>query len=261
MSNKINNFRSINKENIKNNFNEEAKNNENYFVKELGNINKSFNKEILINDGRNNIMIDFDKDKNKDIKEYKNKITNIIQDKINVNKMRKGLIHSILNNNKENEYSYASQKNMIKDNIIKKINNNQKKEEELRQSKIHKILMQKKEIDQDKMNLSDFKSFRGKKYFGYEKSFVAKVKEKLISNDINYKDKMKKIKEGVHREISFTPNYNIILPKTKRFLEAENMEKMVNDLKSYLGENFININKDHQLRKINIQNLSQSAKK
>ena len=132
MSNKINNFRSINIENMKNNFNEEAKNNENYFVKELGNINKSFNKDILINNDRNNIMIDFDKDKNKDIKEYKNKITNIIQDKINVNKMRKGLIHSILNNNKENEYSYASQKKMIKDNIIKKINNNQKKEEELK---------------------------------------------------------------------------------------------------------------------------------
>jgi len=262
MSNKINNFRSINIENMKNNFNEEAKNNENYFVKELGNINKSFNKEILINNDRNNIMIDFDKDKNKDIKEYKNKITNIIQDKINVNKMRKGLIHSILNNNKENEYSYASQKNMIKDNIIKKINNNQKKEEELRQSKIHKILMQKKEIDQDKMNLSDFKSFRGKKYFGYEKSFDAKVKEKLISKDINYKEKMKKIKEGIHRDISYTPRYNIVLPKTKRYLEAENMEKMVNNLQSYLGENFFNINNNHlHFRKINIQNVSQSAKK
>ena len=262
MSNKINNFRSINIENMKNNFNEEAKNNENYFVKELGNINKSFNKEILINNDRNNIMIDFDKDKNKDIKEYKNKITNIIQDKINVNKMRKGLIHSILNNNKENEYSYASQKNMIKDNIIKKINNNQKKEEELRQSRIHKILMQKKEIDQDKMNLSDFKSFRGKKYFGYEKSFDAKVKEKLISKDINYKEKMKKIKEGIHRDISYTPRYNIVLPKTKRYLEAENMEKMVNNLQSYLGENFFNINNNHHhFRKINIQNMSQSAKK
>ena len=262
MSNKINNFRSINIENMKNNFNEEAKNNENYFVKELGNINKSFNKEILINNDRNNIMIDFDKDKNKDIKEYKNKITNIIQDKINVNKMRKGLIHSILNNNKENEYSYASQKNMIKDNIIKKINNNQKKEEELRQSRIHKILMQKKEIDQDKMNLSDFKSFRGKKYFGYEKSFDAKVKEKLISKNINYKEKMKKIKEGIHRDISYTPRYNIVLPKTKRYLEAENMEKMVNNLQSYLGENFFNINNNHHhFRKINIQNMSQSAKK
>ena len=262
MSNKINNFRSINIENMKNNFNEEAKNNENYFVKELGNINKSFNKDILINNDRNNIMIDFDKDKNKDIKEYKNKITNIIQDKINVNKMRKGLIHSILNNNKENEYSYASQKNMIKDNIIKKINNNQKKEEELRQSRIHKILMQKKEIDQDKMNLSDFKSFRGKKYFGYEKSFDAKVKEKLISKDINYKEKMKKIKEGIHRDISYTPRYNIVLPKTKRYLEAENMEKMVNNLQSYLGKNFFNINNNHHhFRKINIQNMSQSAKK
>ena len=102
---------------------------------------------------------------------------------------------------------------------------------------IKKIISQKKEIDQDKMNISDLKSFRGKKYLRYEKSFDAKIKEKLISNEINYKEKMKKIKEGMHRDLSFTPNFNIIIPKTKRYLEAENVEKMINNLHSYLGDN------------------------
>ena len=92
------------------------------------------------------------------------------------------------------------------------------------------------------MSLSDFKSFKGKKYLGYEKSFDAKIKEKLISNDINYKNKMKKIKEGIHKDLSFTPNYKIILPKSKRYIEADNFEKMVNNLNSYLGDSIINNN-------------------
>ena len=46
----------------------------------------------------------------------------------------------------------------------------------------------------------------------------------------------------MHRDLSFTPNYNIIIPKTKRYVEAENVEKMINNLHSYLGENLINNN-------------------
>ena len=251
----IKNFNSINSEDLKYNFNEESKNNDKTLIKEeeeiikkkkeLENINKINSKDIKINE-RNNITIDCNKNKNQDIieiLEYNNKISNIIQDKTNVNKIRKGLIYSILNNNnKEKEYLNISQKNIMKDNIIKKIKNKTKKEEDLKQEKIKKILAQKKEVDQDKMSLSDFKSFKGKKYLGYEKSFDAKIKEKLISNDINYKNKMKKIKEGIHKDLSFTPNYKIILPKSKRYIEADNFEKMVNNLNSYLGDSIINNN-------------------
>ena len=251
----IKNFNSINSEDLKYNFNEESKNNDKTLIKEeeeiikkkkeLENINKINSKDIKINE-RNNITIDCNKNKNQDIieiLEYNNKISNIIQDKTNVNKIRKGLIYSILNNNnKEKEYLNISQKNIMKDNIIKKIKNKTKKEEDLKQEKIKKILAQKKEVDQDKMSLSDFKSFKGKKYLGYEKSFDAKIKEKLISNDINYKNKMKKIKEGIHKDLSFWPNYKIIIPKSKRYIEADNFEKMVNNLNSYLGDSIINNN-------------------
>ena len=243
------NKNSINQQGLKINFNEESKNNERSIIKEEEEItrkkneNRSNSKDNKINE--RNIIIDCNKNKNQDIieiLEYNNKMTNITQDKTNVNKMRKGLIYSILNNNKENEYLNVSQKIIMKDNIIKKINNKTKKEEELKQTKLKKIITQKKEIDQDKMSISGLKSFKGKKYLGYEKSFDAKIKEKLISNDINYKEKMKKIKEGMHRDLSFTPNYNIILPKTKRYIEAENVEKMINNLHSYLGENLLNNN-------------------
>ena len=244
------NKNSINKEDLKINFNEESKNNERSIIKEVEiirekkeNDNRSYSKDNKIN--KRNIIIDCNKNKNQDIieiLEYNNKMTNITQEKTNINKMRKGLIYSILNNNKENDCLNISQKIIMKDNIIKKIKNKTKKEEELKQAKLKKIITQKKEIDQDKMSISDLKSFKGKKYIGYEKSFDAKIKEKLISNDINYKEKMKKIKEGMHRDLSFTPNYNIIIPKTKRYVEAENVEKMINNLHSYLGENLINNN-------------------
>ena len=239
------NKNSINKEDLKINFNEESKNNERSIIKEVEiirekkeNDNRSYSKDNKIN--KRNIIIDCNKNKNQDIieiLEYNNKMTNITQEKTNINKMRKGLIYSILNNNKENDNLNISQKIIMKDNIIKKLKNKTKKEEELKQEKLKKIITQKKEIDQDKMSISDLKSFKGKKYIGYEKSFDAKIKEKLISNDINYKEKMKKIKEGMHRDLSFTPNYNIIIPKTKRYLEAENVEKMINNLHSYLGDN------------------------
>ena len=62
-------------------------------------------------------------------------MTNITQEKTNINKMRKGLIYSILNNNKENDYLNISQKIIMKDNIIKKLKNKTKKEEELKQAK------------------------------------------------------------------------------------------------------------------------------
>ena len=244
------NKNSINKEDLKINFNEESKNNERSIIKEVEiirekkeNDNRSYSKDNKIN--KRNIIIDCNKNKNQDIieiLEYNNKMTNITQEKTNINKMRKGSIYSILNNNKENDCLNISQKIIMKDNIIKKIKNKTKKEEELKQAKLKKITTQKKEIDQDKMSISDLKSFKGKKYIGYEKSFDAKIKEKLISNDINYKEKMKKIKEGMHRDLSFTPNYNIIIPKTKRYVEAENVEKMINNLHSYLGENLINNN-------------------
>ena len=125
----IKNFNSINSEDLKYNFNEESKNNDKTLIKEeeeiikkkkeLENINKINSKDIKINE-RNNITIDCNKNKNQDIieiLEYNNKISNIIQDKTNVNKIRKGLIYSILNNNnKEKEYLNISQKNIMKDN-------------------------------------------------------------------------------------------------------------------------------------------------
>ena len=262
VSNKLKNFRLMNLEEENNNINEETNINKKNFIKEEDDISRI--KKKIENFNKNNIIIEIEKNRNeelKKIKEYNNKLSPIVRDKILINKstkMSKDLVNNILNNNKENEnLNSSSQRIKLKDNIIQKIKYNKIKKEESKQSRLRKALSQRKEIDQNAMSATAYKSFKGKKYLSYEKSLDAKVKEKLISYDLNYKEKMKKIRRGFNNDISFFPSTNIILPKTQKLIEAENMEKLVNNLNSYLGENSYQ-NKSY-FRRNSINDMRQSV--
>ena len=94
-------------------------------------------------------------------------------------------------------------------------------------------------IEQNAKSLISYKSFKGKKYLSYEKSIEAKIKENLIFNDIDYKDKMKKNREIIlfNKDISFIPKGDIKIPKTQKNMEAQKFEKMIYNLQSYIGVN------------------------
>ena len=277
MNNRKYKFNLINSEDSKKTINENSKiiegnikNEEedmNEKKKDLRNLFDSNNlNEININKEKNNIIIDCEKNKNEElkIKEYNNKISYFIKEKTNINRtnsIKKELINNILQSQIENEKENISRRKIIKENIIYKIKNNIKKVEESKQSKIlNNTLPLKREIDNtiepNTINVTTNKIFKGKKYFGYEKSFDAKVKGKLISYDINYKEKMK---NNFYNDLCFSPNGNIMLPKTKKRMEAENIQKMINNLQSYIGEN--SFNKKYYLQRNNMNYMSQSTTK
>lgn len=271
-------FKVMNSEVSKKNINEEIANEEPNIIKEeeekSGKKNELENltdindfKEIKINNEKNNIIIEFEKNKNEElkVKEYNNKISNTIKNKISVNKttnIKKELINKILKNSIENE---NSSNRKIKDNIIYKINNNRKKEEESKQAKkLNNTISRRGElynkIEPQTISVTTFQPFKGKKYLGYEKSFDAKVKEKLISYDFDYKEKMKKYREmGFYNDFHFVPNENIMLPKTKKRIEVENIQKMVNNLNSYIGEN--SFKNKYFFQRNNFYDISQSTSK
>ena len=271
-------FKVMNSEVSKKNINEEIANEEPNIIKEeeekSGKKNELENltdindfKEIKINNEKNNIIIEFEKNKNEElkVKEYNNKISNTIKNKISVNKttnIKKELINKILKNSIENE---NSSNRKIKDNIIYKINNNRKKEEESKQAKkLNNTISRRGElynkIEPQTISVTTFQPFKGKKYLGYEKSFDAKVKEKLISYDFDYKEKMKKYREmGFYNDFHFVPNENIMLPKTKKRIEVENIQKMVNNLNSYIGEN--SFKNKYSFQRNNFYDISQSTSK
>ena len=271
-------FKVMNSEVSKKNINEEIANEEPNIIKEeeekSGKKNELENltdindfKEIKINNEKNNIIIEFEKNKNEElkVKEYNNKISNTIKNKISVNKttnIKKELINKILKNSIENE---NSSNRKIKDNIIYKINNNRKKEEESKQAKkLNNTISRRGElynkIEPQTIRVTTFQPFKGKKYLGYEKSFDAKVKEKLISYDFDYKEKMKKYREmGFYNDFHFVPNENIMLPKTKKRIEVENIQKMVNNLNSYIGEN--SFKNKYFFQRNNFYDISQSTSK
>ena len=247
MNNRKYNFRLINPEDTKK-ISEASKQNERNIIKEEEEINIK-NKDLgYVTNKNDNIIIEYEKRRNKElrVKEYNNKMPPILKEKNIVNKntniIKKELFKNILKNNIGNEN--VSRKRTLKENIIHKIYNNIKKEEESKQSrKLSNTLSQRREIenlmDQNTISVITYKPFKGKKYFGYEKSFDAKIKEKLICSDIDYKDKIKKIRENgfYNNDISFAPNENIKIPKTKKSIEVDNIKKMVNSLQSYIGEN------------------------
>lgn len=271
-------FKVMNSEVSKKNINEEIANEEPNIIKEeeekSGKKNELENltdindfKEIKINNEKNNIIIEFEKNKNEElkVKEYNNKISNTMKNKISVNKttnIKKELINKILKNSIENE---NSSNRKIKDNIIHKINNNRKKEEESKQAKkLNNTISRRGElynkIEPQTISVTTFQPFKGKKYLGYEKSFDAKVKEKLISYDFDYKEKMKKYREmGFYNDFHFVPNENIMLPKTKKRIEVENIQKMVNNLNSYIGEN--SFKNKYFFQRNNFYDISQSTSK
>ena len=263
------NFRLINPEDTKK-ISEASKQNERNIIKEEEEINIK-NKDLgYVSNKNDNIIIEYEKRRNEElrVKEYNNKMPPILKEKNIINKntniIKKELFKNILKNNIDNEN--ISRRRTLKENIIHKINNNIKKEEESKQSRIlSNTLSQRREIenlmDQNTISVITYKPFKGKKYFSYEKSFDAKIKEKLICNDIDYKDKIKKIRETGfnNNDISFVPNENIKIPKTKKSLEIDNIKKLVNNLQSYIGEN--SLNNKYYIPRNNRFNISSSTTK
>ena len=258
MDNKKKHLRSINSADSRNIINENSQSNEKNTIKDL-------EEKIL----QNNIIIERENNGNENIrkiKEYSNKISHVIKNKIVINrtsKIKQDLINGMLKHSLDNENMNLSQRKILKDkiniNIIPKIANKKVIEEESKQSKLNKTVNTKIEPENNTISITAFKSFKGKKYLGYEKSFDAKVKEKLISYDIDYKDKMKKIREGIHRDISFVPPGNLPLPKNMQSKEVEALHRMVNSLQSYVGEN--SYKNKNIFRKNNINDFNKSDNK
>lgn len=258
MDNKKKHLRLINSADSRNIINENSQSNEKNTIKDL-------EEKIL----QNNIIIERENNGNENIrkiKEYSNKISHVIKNKIVINrtsKIKQDLINGMLKHSLDNENMNLSQRKILKDkiniNIIPKIANKKVIEEESKQSKLNKTVNTKVEPENNTISITAFKSFKGKKYLGYEKSFDAKVKEKLISYDIDYKDKMKKIREGIHRDISFVPPGNLPLPKNMQSKEVEALHRMVNSLQSYVGEN--SYKNKNIFRKNNINDFNKSDNK
>ena len=258
MDNKKKHLRLINSADSRNIINENSQSNEKNTIKDL-------EEKIL----QNNIIIERENNGNENIrkiKEYSNKISHVIKNKIIINrtsKIKQDLINGMLKHSLDNENMNLSQRKILKDkiniNIIPKIANKKVIEEESKQSKLNKTVNTKIEPENNTISITAFKSFKGKKYLGYEKSFDAKVKEKLISYDIDYKDKMKKIREGIHRDISFVPPGNLPLPKNMQSKEVEALHRMVNSLQSYVGEN--SYKNKNIFRKNNINDFNKSDNK
>ena len=258
MDNKKKHLRLINSADSRNIINENSQSNEKNTIKDL-------EEKIL----QNNIIIERENNGNENIrkiKEYSNKISHVIKNKIVINrtsKIKQDLINGMLKHSLDNENMNLSQRKILKDkiniNIIPKIANKKVIEEESKQSKLNKTVNTKIEPENNTLSITAFKSFKGKKYLGYEKSFDAKVKEKLISYDIDYKDKMKKIREGIHRDISFVPPGNLPLPKNMQSKEVEALHRMVNSLQSYVGEN--SYKNKNIFRKNNINDSNKSDNK
>ena len=258
MDNKKKHLRLINSADSRNIINENSQSNEKNTIKDL-------EEKIL----QNNIIIERENNGNENIrkiKEYSNKISHVIKNKIVINrtsKIKQDLINGMLKHSLDSENMNLSQRKILKDkiniNIIPKIANKKVIEEESKQSKLNKTVNTKIEPENNTISITAFKSFKGKKYLGYEKSFDAKVKEKLISYDIDYKDKMKKIREGIHRDISFVPPGNLPLPKNMQSKEVESLHRMVNSLQSYVGEN--SYKNKNIFRKNNINDFNKSDNK
>ena len=258
IDNKKKHLRLINSADSRNIINENSQSNEKNTIKDL-------EEKIL----QNNIIIERENNGNENIrkiKEYSNKISHVIKNKIVINrtsKIKQDLINGMLKHSLDNENMNLSQRKILKDkiniNIIPKIANKKVIEEESKQSKLNKTVNTKIEPENNTISITAFKSFKGKKYLGYEKSFDAKVKEKLISYDIDYKDKMKKIREGIHRDISFVPPGNLPLPKNMQSKEVEALHRMVNSLQSYVGEN--SYKNKNIFRKNNINDFNKSDNK
>ena len=255
IDNKKKHLRLINSADSRNIINENSQSNEKNTIKDL-------EEKIL----QNNIIIERENNGNENIrkiKEYSNKISHVIKNKIVINrtsKIKQDLINGMLKHSLDNENMNLSQRKILKDkiniNIIPKIANKKVIEEESKQSKLNKTVNTKIEPENNTISITAFKSFKGKKYLGYEKSFDAKVKEKLISYDIDYKDKMKKIREGIHRDISFVPPGNLPLPKNMQSKEVEALHRMVNSLQSYVGENSYKNKNIFRKNNINDSNIS-----
>lgn len=258
IDNKKKHLRLINSADSRNIINENSQSNEKNTIKDL-------EEKIL----QNNIIIERENNRNENIrkiKEYSNKISHVIKNKIIINrtsKIKQDLINGMLKHSLDSENMNLSQRKILKDkiniNIIPKIANKKVIEEESKQSKLNKTVNTKIEPENNTISITAFKSFKGKKYLGYEKSFDAKVKEKLISYDIDYKDKMKKIREGIHRDISFVPPGNLPLPKNMQSKEVEVLHRMVNSLQSYVGEN--SYKNKNIFRKNNINDFNKSDNK
>jgi len=170
---------------------------------------------------------------------------NIENNKENLTLFNKKKSEKYINNNKDNKNNIAIKDKMIinktidiKKNAIINIKEESKEFKIMNNKKIKRKEIKNDNIEQNAKSLS-YKSFKGKKYLSYEKSIEAKIKENLMFNDIDYKDKMKKNREIIlfNKDISFIPKGDIKIPKTQKNMEAQKFEKMIYNLQSYIGVN------------------------
>ena len=115
-------------------------------------------------------------------------------------------------------------------------------------------------------NLEENNSFKGKKYANLNKSFVMKIKENLLSKEINPQKSQKILNNPLNK---INKNINMIVFKTdeenrgnkKQFSsslsseknkEATKIQKMVNNLRSYI------INYNNNLEEMNSKNSNNS---
>ena len=243
MSDRGLNYKIFNSDNFNNN--EGFENiDKNIFRKKEVMKNKNYSNERKIKYQKDNIIIDCEKNKNEEnkVKEFKNKKIQIIREKLafnETNKSMKDLINSTFKNKARIE---KISRRKIKDNLLRKIQNSGIKREESKQ--LNRTMSPKNEMENkieknSTSMISTYKPFKGKKYIAYEKSLDAKIKEKLIYSDIDYKEKMKRNKNtGFSNDFSsLSNNNNTFMQKTRKNIEADNFKKMVNNLNSFINNN------------------------
>ena len=214
------------------------------------NYNHNSNNNINNKNSNNNIIINNNNNKN-------NNYINKQQDNNLMSKRKNEEISKIeIIDDKNNQISVHSQTKIKK-------NRDNNKDDKIKFSQTSNNFATVKEItknfgDQnknDKVNNTigtEYKSFKGKKYSGIDKLFINKIKENIVpyeTKNINNKNKNKK-NVNKNKEKSNNSNYNngIVFNQdeshTKHYrnismdeknIEAKNIQKMVNNLQSYIS--------------------------
>ena len=233
--------------------------------------NKNNNNEL--NDKKNNnIIIDCKNDKNKKNNENESKVTIIIEreiDNIYNNKKKEDNTNKIENIN--------NLKNIIdeKNNKINKTNGfSNIKKEKMKISQTEFNSLEPKKISKTLDNL-DYKSFKGKKYNFLIQDLNMKIKENLVPSEsqttFNNTNKKNIITTKNHKYINnYKYNYNNGIEFSKdeigqkhyknisidnKKADARIIQKMVNNLQSYISSNTDDINYDIKELNKNKQNI------
>ena len=225
--------------------NSDKKNNINEISSSQQNNNKR-NINIELNQKKNEIIKDKDKINITDIKLIKIKNTeDIIENK--TNNIKKVLSQGNLNNHNINKNKIALSEIFLKEdkeeNFQKTINNISMK----------KIINNNNKIFEEFPNIDERKSFKGKKYQNFNNSLVMKLKEKILP--YNSKTKLNSGYKNINKNITKIKNNNynntnmisfnldeenklnklcVNEVQSEKNKEAKNIQKMVNNLRSYI---------------------------